>query len=91
MGFHDPLLSVLQTRLPGILYEWAPGGKVKGNEYWVNSPLRNDHRGTSFSINVRTGKWFDFATGEKGNLISLYAGIHRINYNEAARRLSMRY
>ena len=91
MGFHDPLLSALQTRLPGILYEWAPGGKEKNGEYWVNSPLRNDKQGTSFSVNIRTGFWFDFATGEKGNLISLYAGINRITYGEAARRLSMRY
>ncbi|KGG82461.1 virulence protein E [Comamonas thiooxydans] len=41
--------------------------------------------GHSCSVNVKTGKWADFATGEQGNdLIGLYAAIHGLSNAKAA-------
>jgi putative DNA primase/helicase len=59
---------------PGLLKEWLPGGKLVGNEYIVLNPTRADHTPDSFKINVRTGKWSDFACDDRGgDPISLYA------------------
>jgi putative DNA primase/helicase len=43
---------------------WLPGGDLKGQEY-VCADLTGG-KGSSLSVNIRTGKWADFATGEKG-------------------------
>lgn len=49
-------------------------GKGKGKEYWASNPVRGDQTPGSFSINLHTGKWHDFASGEKGvDLVSLLA------------------
>ena len=43
----------------------------------------------AFSINVKTGRWADFATGDKGgDVISLAAYIFRCRQIEAARTLA---
>jgi hypothetical protein len=66
-----------------------PGGKILGHEYVVLNPKRADRTPGSFRVNLRTGKWADFATGDKGgDLISLIAWRFDINQVEAARRLA---
>jgi hypothetical protein len=54
------------SRLDDILRRWLPGGKLQGAEYVVRNPKRLDHRPGSFKINVKTGKWGDFAAGVGG-------------------------
>jgi hypothetical protein len=44
----------------------VPGGKVIGNEYLALNPTRFDKRLGSFRLNLRTGRWGDFATGDRG-------------------------
>ena len=34
--------------------------------YVALNPTRNDRRPGSFKINIRTGRWCDFATGDRG-------------------------
>ena len=52
-------------------------------------PQRNDRRPGSFKVNLRSGKWSDFATGDKGgDPISLAAYLHGLGQGEAARRLA---
>lgn len=69
-----------------LLRQWLPDGKKTGHEY-VCGDL-SGASGTSLSINLRTGKWSDFATGDAGgDLISLYAAIHRIDQGQAYRDL----
>jgi hypothetical protein len=76
------LLAASETLLPS----WLPAGKRRGAEYVCGS-LSGDE-GDSLSINVRTGLWADFATGEKGgDLLSLYAAIHGMKQGDAARAL----
>lgn len=66
-----------------------PGGVVKRNEYVALAPHRADRRLGSFSINVRTGKWADFASGDKGgDLVALVAYREGCSQGEAARLLA---
>lgn len=72
-----------------ILARWLPGGRREGDEYVVLNPRRPDRRPGSFKINIKTGAWGDFATGDKGrDLVSLAAYLHRFGQGEAARRVA---
>jgi len=78
------------TVLPALLARWLPDGRKVGHEYVALNPKRSDRRAGSFRINLHTGKWADFATGDKGgdpvSLAAYLAGIS--NQAEAARHLS---
>jgi hypothetical protein len=77
------------TCLPAILHRLLPDGKIEGREFRALNPRRADRHRGSFSINVRTGKWSDFATGDKGgDPISLVAYLEGCTQLEAARRLA---
>ncbi|MEX0583850.1 MAG: hypothetical protein WD185_09285, partial [Sneathiella sp.] len=74
---------------PGLLHEWIPGGVVSGDEFQARNPTRADGKPGSFSINIRTGKWADFATGDTGgDPIDLYAYISGIKQGPAAREVA---
>lgn len=76
--------------LPRLVREWLPQGRMEGDEWVALNPLRADRRYGSFKINMRTGKWADFATGDKGgDAVSLVAFLEGINQGEACRRLAM--
>ena len=73
-----------------ILTSICPGGIVTGKEYTAGSITGGP--GKSFSFNLATGKWADFATGEKGgDIIALYAAVNRVNNAEAAKTLQEQY
>ena len=75
--------------LPSLLDRWLPGGRREGREYTARNPLRADRRPGSFRINLNTGRWADFATGDAGgDVISLSAYLHSISQAEAARRIA---
>lgn len=72
-----------------VLMRWLPGGKLRGREYGARNPRRDDSRPGSFSVNVETGRWSDFATGDKGgDLVSLVAYLDGVEQAEACDRLS---
>lgn len=72
--------------LPAVLARLIPGAKILGREY--ADPTRADRRPGSFKINLRTGRWADFATGDRGgDLVSLVAFLESASQTEAARRL----
>jgi hypothetical protein len=76
--------------LPSLLARWAPGGIVCGSEYVALNPTRADRRPGSFKVNIRTGRWADFATGDKGgDPISLAAYLAGTGQAEAARNLAV--
>lgn len=52
--------------LDSIVQNFAPGGKLNGREYLPLNPRRADARPGSFSINLDTGKWADFADNASG-------------------------
>ena len=45
---------------------YLPDGKKKGNEWVALNPTRSDSSLGSFSVNLNTGEWADFATNDKG-------------------------
>ena len=71
----EAINSAALAQLDGLLSEMFPAGRAQGHEFLVG-----DLRGTpgeSLSINRRTGKWSDFASGEKGgDPISLFAAAY---------------
>ena len=69
--------------------EFVPGGKIVAFEYVALNPTRADRRPGSFKINLRSGRWADFATGDKGgDPVSLVAYVEGVSQGEAARRLA---
>ena len=70
-----------------LLEEFLPDGELKGNEYVVCNPKRDDTSPGSFSINVVTGKWKDFAVDDAqgGDLISLVAYVKDLTQTRAAK------
>jgi putative DNA primase/helicase len=75
--------------LESLLGEWLPGGHREGHEYKALNPTRADARVGSFSVNLNTGAWGDFATDDKGgDAISLYAYLQGISNGKAARYLA---
>lgn len=68
-----------------VLNHYLPGGKIQGDEYVVRNPKRQDNSPGSFSINMRTGKWADFAAQARGgDLISLVAYLSDCDQGKAA-------
>jgi hypothetical protein len=77
-------------RLQEILARWLPGGRIEGAEYVALNPRRHDHRLGSFKVNLNTGRWADFATGDAGgDPISLGAYLAGCSQVDAAHRLAV--
>lgn len=75
--------------LPALCARWLPGGKRIGREYVALNPTRTDKRAGSFKVNLQTGRWADFATGDAGgDAVSLAAYLFGLRQSDAARRLS---
>lgn len=75
--------------LPALLVRWLPHGRVNAREYEARNPLRADRHVGSFRVNLQTGRWADFATGDRGgDPVSLAAYLFDTSQIEAARRLA---
>ena len=87
-GTDFPLVNrAVLPHLEALCARWLPGGKRIGTE-WTCGSLRGE-AGTSCKVNLRTGRWADFATGEKGgDPVSLTAAIHHLSQHEAAQCLA---
>ena len=71
-----------------LIETWLPGGNLSGTEYTVKNPTRPDNKAGSFKINISSGAWCDFATGDKGgDLIDLYVYINGCDKKTAAEEL----
>jgi putative DNA primase/helicase len=69
----DDVRDATLGSLDYIIQRLLPGGKRQGNEYIALNPIRGDKTLKSFSINMRTGVWSDFSTGDTGGgMIDLY-------------------
>jgi hypothetical protein len=79
------LATAALPHLHHLLPRWLPNGRRDGAEWVALNPTRNDSRPGSFKINMRTGRWADFATGDKGgDAISLLAYLHGLSPSQAA-------
>ena len=85
---HTAALNQISSLLPS----WLPDGKQKGQEFSALNPTRNDSKAGSFNINMLSGVWADFATGDKGgDLISLHSFIFNNNYIDSAKELAQQF
>jgi len=85
----DAIKATALRALPALLTRWLPDGKVRGYEWVVRNPRRSDANPGSFSINWRSGRWADFATGDKGgDVISLAAYLYGLSQIDAAKQLA---
>lgn len=72
-----------------LVAQWLPGGKRDGHEFKALNPKRADSHLGSFSVNLNTGVWRDFATDDGGgDLISLYAYLFDVKQIDAARSIA---
>lgn len=65
---------------------YAPA-RVQDIHYWYCSPLRNE-RTSSFKVNTERNQWYDFGSGEHGDIIDLVCALHRCPIGEAIGLLS---
>jgi putative DNA primase/helicase len=77
-------LGALDLIVPRLL----PDGYSEGNEWVARNPTRSDGRPGSFKVNLASGVWADFATGDKGgDIIDLLAYLEGKSKVEAAREI----
>ena len=75
-----------------LVQEWLPNGKKESHEWVSVNPTRADQSAGSFKVNLNTGKWKDFATGDAGgDMVSLWAYLQGLNQKQAAIELVERY
>ena len=60
---------------------------TKGVNYWYCSPLRSELT-PSFKVNVERNQWYDFGTGDHGDIIDLVCALQHCSTAEAMRRLA---
>jgi hypothetical protein len=72
-----------------IVRRWLPDGRREAAEWVCRNPTRDDRRRGSFKVNVVTGKWGDFAAGDRGgDLVSLAAYLFKLSQADAALKVA---
>lgn len=83
------IARIALQRADRLVPRWLPQGRRQGREWVACNPRRTDRHLGSFSINLETGRWADFATGEGGqDLVALRAYLDGSSQGMAARRIS---
>ncbi len=81
--------AVAARNADAIVRRWLPDGRKAGAEWVSRNPARDDRRPGSFKVNLNTGRWADFSTGDRGgDLVSLAAFLFRMNQADAARNVA---
>ena len=84
---YDAINDAAVRRFPQFLERLLPGGTLRGHEYVCGS--LQGGIGESFSVNLNSGKWAEFAGADKGgDCISLWAAVHGLKQGDAARELA---
>lgn len=88
---HDAasIKSRLLGQLETVLHHLFPNGKPQGHEFCIGS--LSGEPGASLKVSMRgetAGVWKDFATGEAGDIFSLWMGARSLPFLEALREAS---
>ena len=83
-------ISAAALSCSGTLVErWLPEGRREGAEWVARNPRRDDRRPGSLKINLHSGKWADFATGDGGrDLVALAAYLFGLSQPDAALKVA---
>jgi hypothetical protein len=85
----DRINAEALASLEAVCRRLLPNGRRAGHEYLALNPRRGDRHLGSFKINLRTGRWADFASSDKGSdPVSLVAFIEDCKQGEAALKLA---
>jgi hypothetical protein len=68
--------SFIRT-LPAFVEAVLSNGVLREEEWWIGNLYNAE--GDSCSVNIRTGLWHDFATGEGGNAVQLWGRLFGLN------------
>lgn len=60
---------------------------IRGVNHWYASPFRAEHS-PSFKVNAARNQWYDFGTGQHGDIIDLICLLQHCSTAEAVQRLS---
>ena len=60
---------------------------IKGMNYWYYSPLRSELT-PSVKVNAERNQWYDFGTGDHGDIIDLVCALQHCSTADAMRRLA---
>lgn len=85
----DAIIGALNAET--LVPQWLPAGQRRGKEWVAANPNRADKTAGSFSVNLNTGRWKDFADHDVcgKDLVSLYAYLfHGDDQGAAARELA---
>jgi hypothetical protein len=81
----EAALAAADTLVP----RWLPEGRREGAEWIATNPTRADKRRGSFKVNLRTGRWSDFAVDASGgDLVSLAAYLFNLKQGQAAVKIA---
>ncbi len=80
------LKDLLRGSARDLLPRWFPAGRVIGNEFKVGNVL--GEAGDSLAVSLTKGLWKDFASGESGDMIDLYAASRGLSVGDAGRELA---
>jgi hypothetical protein len=81
--------TVAARNADAIVRRWLPDGRREGAEHVARNPTRDDQKPGSFKVNLNTGRWADFSTGDRGgDLVSLAAFLFRLNQADAAKNVA---
>ncbi len=84
----DRVNAAALANAEAVVRGMLPDGRPEGAEWVAINPRRPDRRLGSFKVNLNSGKWADFATGDRGgDLVSLAAFVGGVGQREAALRL----
>lgn len=90
MGYIENIFEKAKKRqnIETIARLVSPHGEKRGQEWISFNPNRVARRLGSFSINLKTGKWADFAQNiVGGDIISYYGYVKNLNNLQAAREI----
>ncbi|MFZ3141162.1 MAG: VapE domain-containing protein [Polaromonas sp.] len=80
---YKELAHALLARASTLVPMWLPGGVQRGHEYICGSVQGG--AGSSCAVNLTSGKWGDFESGQQGNdLVGLYAACFDLSMGKAA-------
>lgn len=63
--------------------------QIKGINHWYCSPFRKE-RTPSFKVNTERNQWYDFGTGEHGDILDLVCTLHHCDMAEALQGTPLR-
>ncbi len=77
----DDIKDRLHIRLREVLFHLLPNGKIRNGRFVIGDV--NGSKGDSLSIELsgnKIGMWHDFATGDGGDILSLWGVVHGMDH-----------